>query len=73
MNENQPTFLCLDDLWAALLSRRPDQVRLAYRSLEAEQQRSVRAHLLRMAHEADWHDEQRLSAQAALEALQGEA
>jgi hypothetical protein len=73
MSENQPTFLCLDDLWAALLSRRPEQVRLAYRSLDAEQQRSVRAHMLRMVHEPGWHDEQRRSAQAALEALQDEA
>jgi hypothetical protein len=73
MSESLPTFQCLDDLWSALLSRQAEQVRLAYRSLDAEQQRSVRAHLLRMVHEPGWHAEQRISAQAALDALQAEA
>ena len=73
MSENLPIFQCLDDLWSALLSREAEQVRLAYRSLDAEQQRSVRAHMLRMVHEPGWHEEQRISAKAALEALQGEA
>lgn len=73
MSENPSPFLNLEDLWDALLSRQPEQVRLAFRSLEPDLQRSVLAHLQRMTSEPGWHPEQRLSAQSALEALQDEA
>ena len=73
MSENPSPFLNLEDLWDALLSRQPEQVRIAFRSLEPDLQRSVLAHLQRMTSKPGWHTEQRLSAQAALEALQDEA
>lgn len=59
----------LEILWENLLSRRPARIRRAYARLIPEQQQSVRAHLQRMVEEDGWHAEQRLSAQAALQAL----
>jgi hypothetical protein len=59
----------LENLWEALLSRQPEQVRKAFAGLQAAERQSVREHLNRMATEPGWHPEQRLSAQAALEAL----
>lgn len=69
MSEDLTSYLELEDLWDALLSRQADQVRAAFRTLNAEQQRAVRLHLQRMTTEPGWHPEQRISAQAALEAL----
>jgi hypothetical protein len=69
MNEDLSTYPELEDLWDALLSRQADQVRSAFRTLNSEQQRAVRLHLQRMTVEPGWHPEQRISAQAALEAL----
>ena len=71
MSENPHTSLNIEDLWDALLSRQPEQVRAAFRSLEPDLQHSVLAHLQRMTSEPGWHLEQRLSAQAALDALEG--
>lgn len=61
----------LEDLWDGLLSRDPVLVRKAFAGLSVDEQKSILAHLQRMASEPDWHPEQRISAQAALEALQG--
>jgi hypothetical protein len=69
MSEDLSTYPELEDLWDALLSRQADQVRSAFRTLNSEQQRAVRLHLQRMTVEPGWHPEQRISAQAALEAL----
>ncbi len=55
MSENPHTSLNIDDLWDALLSRQPEQVRAAFRSLEPDQQHSVLAHLQRMTSEPGWH------------------
>lgn len=60
----------LEELWERLLSREAGQVRAAFAALPPEDQKTVRAHLQRMASEPDWHPEQRLSAQAALQALE---
>jgi hypothetical protein len=60
----------LEALWEQLLSRQAEQVRGAFSCLTAQEKESVLAHLRRMASEAGWHPEQRLSAQAALEAIQ---
>lgn len=60
-----------EQIWDALLSRQPDQVRAMYAALTGEEQRSVIDHLRRMATEPDWHPEQTRSAKEALAALQG--
>jgi hypothetical protein len=73
MNEQISSFLGIEDLWDALLSRQRDQVKLAFNSLDEGRKEAVFAHLQRMASEPDWHLEQRLSAQAALNALKDEA
>ena len=70
MSENTPNFISVEHLWEALLSRQASQVQFAFHSLDAEQQGAVLAHLQRMVQEPGWQVEQRLSAQAALEALQ---
>jgi len=61
----------LEILWDALLSRQEDQVRAAFETLDETERRAVLAHLQSMASEPGWHPEQRLSAEAALRALQG--
>jgi hypothetical protein len=73
MNSQPTGFLDPEGLWDTLLSRQPDQVRTAFYSLDEDQKMAVFSHLQRMASEPGWHPEQRLSAQAALEALNFEA
>ncbi len=59
----------LEILWDSLLSRQPEAIREAFESLGESDQQAVIAHLQRMIAEDGWHPEQRLSAQAALQAL----
>jgi hypothetical protein len=59
----------LEILWDALLSRRPEQIRLAYSALAQDEKKAVLTHLERMAVEPGWHPEQVLSAKAALTAI----
>jgi hypothetical protein len=59
----------LEGLWDNLLSRDPDRIRRQWRDLSAEEQRAVLDHLARMVSEEGWLPMQRLSAQAALDAL----
>ena len=59
----------LEHLWDQLLSRRPELVRAAYERLTPDEQAQVRRHLERMVAEPGWQPQQRLSAQAALQAL----
>jgi hypothetical protein len=61
----------IEDLWNGLLSRQPELVRAAFSSLDLAERTAVLAHLQRIVNEAGWHPEQRLSAQAALDALEG--
>lgn len=61
----------IEDLWDGLLSRQPELVRAAFSSLDLAERAAVLAHLRRIVSEAGWHPEQRLSAQAALDALEG--
>lgn len=61
----------LEYIWDGLLSRHPAEIRLVFSALAAEERLVVIAHLQRMVSEAGWHPEQRLSAQAALQALEG--
>lgn len=61
----------LEALWDDLLSRQPERIRSAFDSLDLPGRRSVFTHLQRMASDAGWQSEQRLSAQVAIQALQG--
>ena len=59
----------LEDLWDKILSRQHEQIRKAFMSLRSDEQQSVLTHIKHMATDPDWHPEQRLSAQVAIEAL----
>ncbi len=59
----------LEWLWDCLLSRQAERVQEAFAGLQPDEQHAVLEHLQRMATESGWHPEQRLSAQAALEAI----
>ena len=59
----------LQVFWDHILSRDPEQIRAAFAALDLATQKTVTVHLERMIHEPDWHPEQRLSAQIALEAI----
>jgi hypothetical protein len=59
----------LDRLWGNLLSRQPVLIREAFEGLSPSEQQSILDHLRKMAQEAGWQPEQRLSAQAALNVL----
>jgi hypothetical protein len=61
----------LENLWGGLLSRQPELVRATFSTLDTEERAAIRAHLQRIVSEAGWHPEQRLSAQSALDALEG--
>jgi hypothetical protein len=62
----------LDALWNDLLSCENELVREAFNSLDPPSQKTVLAHLKRMASEADWQPRQRTSAKAALRALENQ-
>lgn len=66
MKEN---FEPLEIFWDAILSREPDRIRAAFASLDERTRRFTLEHLRRMTTEEGWLPEQRLSAQAALDAL----
>jgi hypothetical protein len=56
-------------IWESLLSRNPERIREMWGKLNQEEQNAVYAHLQRMVSEEGWTDPQRISAQAALDAL----
>jgi hypothetical protein len=60
----------LEGLWDELLSRQPERVQTVYRALEQPEREAVIAHLQRMVAEPGWQPEQRVSAQAAIQALE---
>ena len=60
----------LELLWYKLLSSQPDLIRDAFNSLDPASKKTVIAHLERMVIEPGWQPEQRLSARAALLALE---
>jgi len=60
----------LEGLWDNLLSRDPERVRRQWRDLNAEERQAVLDHLARMVSEEGWLPMQRLSAQAALDAIE---
>jgi hypothetical protein len=55
-----------------MLSRETDQILTVWRELTSAERAAVHAHLTRMATEESWSEPQRMSAQAALEALAGQ-
>ena len=58
--------------WESLLSRQPDQIQAAFNSVDKITRAQVLEHLQQMVSEEGWHPEQVLSAQTALEILNGE-
>jgi hypothetical protein len=66
MDEN----IDLEELWNDLLSRESKKVQRAFSRLDKKSQQVVVQHLNRMAVEAGWHPEQRISAEAAIKALE---
>ncbi len=59
----------LDAFWENMLSRDPARVREAWGTLTVEERLAIHAHLVRMTTEEGWAEPQRISAQAALDAL----
>ncbi|MBN1562973.1 MAG: hypothetical protein JXA10_03995 [Anaerolineae bacterium] len=55
--------------WSQLLSRDVEKIRAAWDSLAADEKTAVHVHLTNMVTEDDWTEPQRVSAQAALDAL----
>lgn len=56
-------------IWASLLSRDSQRIREMWQNLSREEQDAVYAHLKSMVSEDGWAEPQRISAQAALDAL----
>jgi hypothetical protein len=63
----------LEEFWSDILSEEPLRIMAAWVTLDAEEQNTVRSHLMRMASEAGWAEVQRLSARAALQAISDDA
>jgi len=61
--------LKFESKWEVLLSRDPKRILLAFESLQSVQKKAVREHLQKMVAEPGWQPEQRISAQAALDAI----
>lgn len=59
----------LEEFWSDLLSEEPKRVLMAWRSLELDEQESIRAHLILMVTEQGWAEAQREAAQIALTAI----
>ena len=66
MDEHQVSF---GDIWEMILSRQPDVIEKVYASLEPDQREAVLDHLHKMVTASGWQPEQRISAQAALDAI----
>ncbi len=59
----------LQTFWDNLLSRQRERILDTFNSLNEDDRQAVLIHLQRMVDEPDWHPEQRVSALAALDAL----
>lgn len=60
----------IEYLWENLLSRQPDLIRATFVALNDSDRKAVLAHLRRMAKETGWQAEQKISAEAAIQALE---
>jgi hypothetical protein len=63
----------IGNIWEEILSRDPDRVKIAYNSLSDEERRHVSDHLKKMVSESGWHQEQKISAQTAINAISRKA
>lgn len=64
------TFLNqVEAFWDAILSREPQRILAAFHPLPQAEQKQVLSHLKRMTVEDGWHEQQRISAQTALDIL----
>ncbi len=61
--------LSVEEFWEQILSREPERVLEAWKTLSEKEQRSVWHHLEKMVYEDGWADPQRDSAKAALRVL----
>lgn len=59
----------LENLWDRILSRDESLIQEAFSELDESEREIIISHLKRMANEPGWHDEQRKSAQAALQSI----
>ena len=62
----------LEFIWDRLLSRKEDRIRRVYATLSIGEQEAVLTHLEKMTTEADWHIEQRNSAEVALKIIRSD-
>lgn len=61
----------VESFWAEMLSREPERIQAAFNSLpQADEKAAVLAHLNKMVSEKGWAEPQRISAEAALKALE---
>ena len=61
--------IAFENIWERLLSRESDQILAAFKSLTPDEKIAVREHLGKMVREPGWQPGQRISAQAALDAI----
>jgi hypothetical protein len=61
----------IEKIWDFLLSRDPELIQKAYDQLSEKDQEAIMNHLTKMANETEWHFEQKLSAQTAIDAING--
>ncbi len=59
----------IEELWEKLLSRDQDLIENAFMSLTRTEQNQVFNHLKTMSTESGWHEEQKISADAAIEVI----
>ncbi len=69
MNTGDDESLSLEVMWAGILSRNTPLILAIWKALNQEDQHNIWRHLRRMAHEEGWAEQQRVSAQYALDAL----
>lgn len=59
----------LELVWDGILSRDTDRITATYLSLDEVNKKTVEDHLAKMSTEPDWHQEQVISADAALQVI----
>jgi hypothetical protein len=59
----------IEKLWDDLLSRDAERIKQAYGQFNTDQQKEILDHLVKMTTKPGWHVEQKLSALAAIEAI----
>ena len=62
----------LEKTWDGILSREEVTIKETFASLDPESKKVVFDHLHKMAAESGWHPEQVISAQTALQVLEGQ-